>query len=113
MEPGQNQFFSVELQWKNGEVAGSHYIFFHTKTLKSVDSAKTTVPRIEPTNLNSIWSLQNISDPRLILSTQSILGHHIWRDPKLMFGPLISDELAAALAEEKLTGFLLTPIAQV
>lgn len=111
-EPGQHQFFPVELQWKNGDIAGHYFIFFHSKTLNSVHQVKTTIPRLNPSNPDSNWALNDISDPRLIISTKIVLGHHIWKDANLVYGPIISDALAEALLSNKLTGFFLTKIAQ-
>jgi hypothetical protein len=111
-EPGQHQFFPAELQWKNGDIAGHYFVFFHSRTLKSVDPVKTTIPRLNSSNPDSNWALNDIGDARLVISTKIILGWHIWKDANLVSGPIISDALAEVLIKNKLSGFLLTKITQ-
>jgi hypothetical protein len=99
-EPGKHQFFPVEISWKNGEIAGRHYLFFFTTTLDAIEPNLTTLPRH-----HSHWMLTELGKGhRLVFDSDIVNGHHIWRERHATPAPYISDALAAAISEAKLTG---------
>ena len=115
IEPGVHQFFPVEYVDSEGRHLENRFWFVVCNRLNAVDGKHSNMVLtpggswIGPRNAKlmglEIPEGASADIPPLIVFNREVIGDkHFWRDRHLSGGPWLSDEAAAAINAERLTG---------
>jgi len=108
-EPRMHQFFPLKVVDKAGDQIAERWLWVVCVNIDSVDREHTTYKFVK----DAIWMSNyrdgdkrvRIPDAKLILSSTKTVGHHFWRDTRIMGGAIYaSDEAGKALLDAGLTG---------
>jgi hypothetical protein len=99
-EPNIHQFIPVKFLDKKGTFLEDRWFLIVCNRIDSVDRKNTRMELVK----GMMWDRGSFTDPKLVFNEGQAAGFHLWRDKHLLYGPYVSNELAAALTEANLTG---------